>query len=133
MKYSFVVWGIIVIDKVCQKANKKRMLHCDGAPDCKCHFTRQELLAEKDKRITEEGELTSYPQKPKYIVHYTNKWYCSDCGHPISQHMSEPSSQQSTEHEYDPVGSWTTRAFVDSKTTPRRVQSLATVLSYGQL
>ena len=32
-----------------------------------------------------------------------------------------------------PVGSWTTRAFVDSKTTPRRVQSLATVLSHGQI
>ena len=67
------------------------MSHCQGTPECKCHFTQQTLLAEKNKRIAEEGNLDSYPKKLKYIVHATDRWYCSDCGHAINVHVSERS------------------------------------------
>jgi hypothetical protein len=63
---------------------------CTGAIGCPCQFTNQVLVDAMKQRTKEEGDLHSYPRKPKYIVHYTDDWYCSskDCGHPISCHPS---------------------------------------------
>jgi hypothetical protein len=75
------------------------MSHCDGSPECTCNFTRQELIANKEKRI---GALSGPPPKTlaemgttfpcdvmgTYIVHHdgTLGWVCSECGHRIGVH-----------------------------------------------
>jgi hypothetical protein len=76
------------------------MSHCDGSPECTCNFTRQELIADKEKRIAvveakNHGEIPEGEIFPKNIIKYithiegTLGWVCTYCTHPIAVHSVE--------------------------------------------
>eukprot|EP00760_Papus_ankaliazontas_P014008 PhM_4_TR15937/c0_g1_i1/m.205 len=64
----------------------------EGCTEEGCRYSRQELLAEKDKRLHEEGKgTTPHPRSADYIVHYEGgQWLCSakGCRHPINVHLA---------------------------------------------
>ena len=88
---SIVVSNLFVIE-----SKHRKEMSCNAEGGCLCKRTRQELDADKDKRIGDvedknHGEIpedATFPKHRKFISHEDDAlgWVCTFCTHPIAVH-----------------------------------------------